>query len=386
MEFPALNLLFAPCFAFGPYWGRVLAMLGLLTIVYALIWIAVRVWRDFKGVRSFSFWFIACATFSSGWTGKFIPDLISVLLVLIAVVFKNTGKRPLASSLLATLGLLMKPTSIVVFGLLLIPIGAPRKNLRGKILWCVLPTLIAVLYYTLGLAWIRQFEDLPGLFATDFHPPLQSLVAFFSDYKDWFNMLQYRSFFALGFPLVVGACIYALIKKSAHSKTLLALWGIGLLQYITIAALDGAHAFMHDYYFMGLAPTSALILGVLFSEVAPFVGAASDFMRGFFLVCILIPTIELSTMDLRTLYKAEYASDLHHPSSCFALKSRHPEIPWNQGAAFRSPREEYPAIGLCFGERENSATSPYGFFWKTDPLPSACHVIDTESDLVLVQC
>jgi hypothetical protein len=99
-----------------------------------------------------------------------------------------------------------------------------------------------------------------------------------------------------------------------------------------------------------------------------------------------VPTLELSSMDLRSLYKPALKTERELARSCESLKSRHPEMPWNSGTMFRSSAEEYPMLGLCFGEREGSQIAPFGFFWNQKPLPSECQTVDSEGLVLLAKC
>lgn len=386
MEFPALNGLFAPAFALGPYAGRVVSMLGVLTLVHGLIFLNWRVWKKegrSLGVDSFGFWLMAVATFSSGWTGKFIPDVVSVLLVLLAVGLSWSRTAAVRSGGLGTLGILMKPTSTVVLALYL---AHPRllKRARANFAWATVSVALGELYYTAGLSWVRQYQDGPGLFAVGFRPFLGSLRAFFADVPDWTNMWMYRPFFSLGLVVVLPLSGLALLLRLPGYRQYLALWGVLLLQYVLIAGLAGPHGFMHDYYFLPLAPTSALLLGWLLTR--SWGPKLAVFVRGLVFVGILSPTVELSTMDLRALYKPAQRELLGMASECMRLKARHPEAPWGMGGVFRSTDEPYPELGLCFGEREGSLTAPFGIFWKGRPLPAGCTVSDSEGLVAFGPC
>ena len=361
-------------------------MLGLLALVHSLIYINYRVWKNTRpsiGVESFAFVFIAVASFSSGWTGKFIPDLISVLLVLLGVGLSWQKPRYVLSFATVVLGLLMKPTSIVVLFLLLAhpefweqKLKLARKNAP----WVLAATATAALYYTKGLNLIAAHQEGPGLFWLEHQPPLQALKEFFSDVHDWINMWMYRPFFSMGSYLILPLSAFALITRRPRYRRFAALWGVLILQYIVIAALAGKHGFVHDYYFLGLAPTCALILGWLIEQKFP------PYIPALIFLGILIPTIELSSMDLRALYKPAYRNERELPRACEQIRAHHPEAPWGRGDVFRSTREPFPALGLCFGEREGSDSARYGFFWNSSSLPQGCTPLETTAMVTFADC
>jgi hypothetical protein len=376
MEFPLLNVFFAPCFALGPFWGKTLAMLGLLILVQGLIFINARVWKQ-EGLL-----FIAVASFSSGWTGKFIPDLVSVLLVLLAVGLgwseALSKKRQMGCAVLATLGLLMKPTSVVVMILFLAHPKEARKRILSNFSWGLCAVLVAILYYTKGLQFIRLYQEGPALFDVEMRPFAQSVIEFFSDVKNWTNMWLYRAFFSLGAVLILPLAVRAIYQKTEGYRDFLKLWMVFVIQYVLIAGLDGTHGFVHDYYFLPLAPTSALILWWLIIR-------EKAWIRAIIFAGLLIPTLELSSMDLKYLYKNEFRKQIFISKACSDLKSEHPEVPWSSGQVFLSPREEYPTLELCFGERGGGKLGRYGFFW-TDSLPVGCKLLGQRESIALVDC
>lgn len=383
MEFPVLNLVSAPLFALGPFWGRVLSMLVVLLIVHGLIFLNFKVWKK-SAMDSFGFFLMAIATFSSGWTGKFIPDFISVLLVLLGVGWSWTKTSPIKSCLSCGLGILMKPTSIVVMALYLAHPKAwarTKENVIWKnLIWGGVAVVICLAYYTWGVKWIGQYQDGRGFYAIEFRPFFSSLLGFFSDVKNWTNMWMYRPFFSLGVLAILPLSFIAVVQRRRGYHQFLALWAVLIVQYIFIAGLIGPAGFGHDYYFLGLAPTSALIMWWVLSQKWPKWVPIAIFIG------ILSPTVELSLMDLRALYKPSWRSQLLLSNECNLIKSKHPEASWGSGSVFRSSAEEYPSLGMCFGERQGSNTAPYGFFWKSDPLPSSCKVIETTEMISFVHC
>ncbi|RZA05988.1 MAG: hypothetical protein EOP11_11465, partial [Proteobacteria bacterium] len=88
MEFPLLNLLTAPAFAAGPYYGKALAILLHLGLCLGLTLANAWIWRGIKVGRaraSTAMLLLPLLSFSANYYGRFMPDYLSMLLVLSAV-------------------------------------------------------------------------------------------------------------------------------------------------------------------------------------------------------------------------------------------------------------------------------------------------------------
>jgi hypothetical protein len=378
MEFPLLNLLGAPFFAFGPYWGRSLAVLVVNALALTATLAHARVWKG-ERLAGIPAWpvmlLLPVYSFSLTWSSKFMPDYLSVLLVGMALGL--SWRRPGASFLLGALGLLMKPTSIVVYALAL---GVQDRSARWRkaCLPIAASIAIAALYYTLGMRGLRAFQDTPSLFAVEMRPLWQSLAEYWTQPELILNLLFYRPIFPAGlfFAIALGAWKSIRERQMEFSP----LWAIVALQWLAISALDGPHSFIHAYYYLGLAPTFALLLGDLWLR------HPQKWVRAIWVVGCLVPLIEFCFMDLKTLYKRPIDPYWQLDRQCETLKARHPEWPWRQGAVFRTADEPYPTLGLCFGERQGSARSRYGFFWKSSKLPAGCEATDSTENIQLAEC
>jgi hypothetical protein len=403
MEFPLLNLMGAPFFVFGPFLGKVLALLFLVILNFALTWLCYKVWRD-KEILGHkvgpAFLLLPVVGISSTFVTKFMPDYLAMILALLGVgllwerpasdlqsVGRKTWIQALAASLLIMLGMLVKPTAVTVLVLLFMHEGTMFERSK-RILWTMVPLIIVALYYTVGLKWIASLQDTSGLYAVEPRPPLASVIDFFSQPKPLFKLI-FEDLLFVGSPVLL-LCSLPLLE-SASRKALYWLLGAIFLQLIAIAALDGSHSYVHSYYHIGTAPVVVLSLMFVLRGVT-FIQEPMRLRRMKIAVVALFALGSASLMyqnlffELRSL-SARRASRFIWHSEVEALKSGNPDLPWGQGYVFRASRKlAYPNLGILFGEREGSSTSEFGFF-LIDEVPSeGCRVIDQSQNVALVRC
>lgn len=361
MEFPLLNLIFAPAFAFGPYWGKVIASVGLILLVFGLCWklSRSRVWF------APGFLLLPTLSYSADYIDKFMPDVLAMLFVAWGSIRLVQKHRP-AGLTWISLGLLMKPTVIVGLAILF-AFGHFRRNFWKNALMLLIPIGLTALYYTAGMKFIDGFRvNTPNLFAVEFRSPLRSLIEVFSNFDFIFHQFRDRMFLSFGILLMLVSL----------RKTVLAGLALLTVQFSTIALLDGNHMAIHDYYLAGLAPMAVAVFFLILRR-------NRSWLKTLALVVVSAHALELSIQYLSPSRITVFFNDR---SACQALKSRNPTFPWNRAQVFRSPAEPYPAFGLCFGEREGSAVSTYGFYGVDSVLPKGCKEIDREGPYCLVQC
>jgi hypothetical protein len=393
MEFPLLNLIGAPFFALGATSGRNVAMLFVFSLYFVLTLLCVRTWQGKKVLNSEAdraFLLLPLIGISSTFIAKFMPDYLSMILVLWGVgLIWNDKVRPArmaASLVLMTLGLLVKPTAVTVFLLLLMrDVNWISKFTRS--LWVIPSLLLAGLYYTVGLKWIASLQDTPGLFAVQARAPLDSVVEFFAEPKQVLRFLM-KDLGIGGLPVIYG-CVLWLCSAEARKQLLL----LGLafaLQIIAIAALDGSHSFIHSYYHIGTSPLIALGFWLALTELKHNAEATKvigkRIMIGVLMLAAGAQIFDTMFFELRSL-----SSKREHkyvwPNEIDTLKARNPDFPWGRGYTFRASRAlAYPNLGILFGEREGSSTAEYGFYLKTDPPPAGCSVVDDSKSVALVHC
>ena len=381
MEFPLLNILAAPLFSFGPALGTGLARVFIMSSNIALLLINYQIWRSLRTPPSHaaSSWLLMpLMGLGLVYFPRFIPDVFAMLLVLAALGFMLREKIPRSAALWLSLGLLIKPTSIIVLVLLFLD---PKPWQR---LWRTLPyygpaILLTAGYYLKINTWI---QDLAGggisLYRVDPQPPLQALREFFAAKKAIWNLFLQGLGFWGALPLLL------LLSFHPSVRPLLKLWLILLLQLLVIAALDGAHAFLHQYYFIGMMPTVCLLVGAIGCDL-PRAGRAA-LARPLLMILGSGSAISAMAYELRPLWVPTQAERFLDFQQCQSLKQQLQDWPWQTGYIFRSADRPYPLVGLCFGERIGSTRAKYGLYLKTDQKPADCHIVAQTEQLVGVQC
>ncbi|MDA8793269.1 hypothetical protein N9N67_08485 [Bacteriovoracaceae bacterium] len=383
MEFPLLNLILSPFFIIfdNHFWGMYLSR-------FALFFLSVFIWRqiylklkekEFLGVPvGLSLKVMLIATLLAQYLVKFIPDVFSFLLCLWGFAFllgekKINKKLFLKSNLLITLGLLIKPTSIIVFVPLLVPVTLKKIILYSKVFF--LPIAMTLVYYLKGSSYLLSLSDFEPLFKTKFRSPVRNLVTFFEDFSSFIEFFSQNLFFPFCLLFFVG--FYGLFQKrldKSKIKSLLTLFSILLFQIFFIILIDGSHALRHHYYFLGTSFIAAIILTFLIQH-------SSNMFSYVILGSLFIWGLEKNIYSLKPLFKQ------NHWKECSTLIESHPSIfSFKKQKIFSNFEEKYPHLGLCFGIRSNALKSEYFLSKKVETLPPECETIDQTEQLVISKC
>ncbi len=384
MEFPLMNLLYAPAFALPIEGARVVAMLAHVAACTALtVWHAW-LWRGKKiagAPADLAAMLLPIVGVSTMFIFRFMPDYLAFILISSAIALSWEKPRPIPSTLLAGLALLIKPPVIVAAALLL-ALPRERRSIRalaGHALWLAPAVIAALLYFKPGLAFIKSVSDYPPYFYTDLRNPLFSLATALAR-PDMMLALLNKDIFAPPFALVAVAhfAFWESFRVKANWQGSI-LWLVLALQILGVAALDGTHGFIHAYYYVGTSMTAALIFADLIARSGP---------RSWFPVLVYLPLVAFHVE--RALYETRPITGWIDGNGwyrqCQELKARNAEFPWDRGYRFRSEVTQYPELGICFGEIQNATRGDYGFFRIHEPLQEGCRVEDQTRDLKLVIC
>jgi hypothetical protein len=242
--------------------------------------------------------------------------------------------------------------------------------------------LITLAYYTLGLDFIRQYQDGRNLFAVHIRNPLASVIDVLSQPQKLFVLLASKLFFAPGIFSIL--LVFKFVTRE-YKKLLLGLLSILLVQMLAIFALDGSHAFIHYYYYIACSPVLAMLIFAMGKAV---LDSPSRWKNSILKIMLLLATVKYFDQlqfELRTMVP-HFRERYIQVQDCQTLKHRHPEVPWSQGYVFRSSNQLFPEAGICFFEREGSPTSKFGLFASKEELPNTCHRLDGEGTAVLATC
>lgn len=413
MEFPLVNFIISPAFIFGAYWGKVIANLLILFINYILILVNYRLLKNVSicGVSAgLAVLLLPNFSFTGIWTTRVMPDVISMLLTLTAVSLSWTKNRPYLSFIFVSLGLLIKPTSIVVLLLNLLKQNGFIKTLQSKIarqdlVWSVSGIVVALLYYFAVNRYIGTFE-VHNHFNVEMKTPLGQLGSFFASnnqqgleylfsirllcppYVSWLipgiGQIELMLMPYLGlFILVLGMILFLIAKWYIIAWRALLIF---IVQLLIIAALDGEHSFVHFYYYVGTTFAFTLV----------FIGYLTNiwkWYRPLLFMVLLLQFTDIINFEVGDYFSRHFQwspqSRVAFYDECNILKRSHPDFPWGKGYVFNGPatdNQQAADLGICFGERERLQDADYGFYYKWDDTPASCVVVDSTEHINLVKC
>ncbi|MFN8770257.1 MAG: hypothetical protein ACK5Z5_05435 [Neisseriaceae bacterium] len=413
MEFPLVNFIISPAFVFGPYWGKVIANLMILFINYGLVLFNYRLLRNIKicSVNAgLAVLLLPNFSFTAIWTTRVMPDVISMLLTLTAVSLSWNKERPVLSFIFASLGLLVKPTSIVVLLLNLLKQNTFIKTLKTKsiiydLMWGIGSVIVALTYYFIVIRYIGTFE-VHNHFNVAIKNPIEQLESFFGsddpmslDYLFSVRLLcpPYIAWLIPGvisiqmmlmpylglFILLFGAFLFLICYRYIIAWRAIVIF---VVQLLMIAALDGEHSFVHFYYYVGTTFAFAIV----------FIGYLTNiwkWCKPFLILILLLQFADIINFEIGDYFTGHFQwnpqSRVAFYNECSALKKSHPELPWHSGYVFNGPQldnEQAAGLGICFGERERLHGANYGFYYKWDQMPENCYVIDNTEHINLAVC
>lgn len=389
MEFPILNILIAPSFALGHHTGMWISRISLL-MVHILLWGgALYCWKGKKIAgqnASQAFFLIPAIGLGQLYFTKFIPDFSANCLALIALGLSWNTSKYLRSFILSSLALLSKPTAGITLFLLLLHPGS-NKDIYRILKWMVPAIAIGVFYYTFGIKYIDQhFADTPTLFKLAPLNPINGLLEVLQKPLLTFNLIGNEFLFPGSLFTLIALYLVFLSRKSHQNQPIRKILLILILQVVAIAMLDGEHSIGHTYYYLGCMPTLTLVITSIMSlsrkNMRP---KTQKILYTVFCLLWIGHSLERTLQDTSNYFSFLSRKRLT-TSECHRLADQNPNLPWNQGYPFRSDFQIFPELGLCFGERQNSLSSEYGFYHTDSSVPAECDIIDQTPRLKLVQC
>jgi len=332
MEFPLLNLLIAPWFSLGHYWGFSASFMFVMCLNFGAFWWHYLEWNKVSKKMGDTALLMGMFGISSMFMMRVMPDFLSMILVSISCAYSFQKKSRLASFGLLSIGLLMKPTSAIALAVMFLKDF--KLSIRRDFLWVILGLIVAGVYYTKGLEFLTSVADSIGYFKVEPVSPLIGLKNFVLHIEK-LPTLIFKSFFSrfVMIPILIGAIIR--LKKSF----ILILFLISI-QCLTIFALDEHHAYTHEYYFMG----STFLISFLVIEIME---GANEKIIIAIISLMTIFTFERGFYRLKPIWKNSLRSNARD------IINQLPEI-LNQ-RAIKTRHSNPPEIGLLFGKFQGSS-------------------------------
>ncbi|MBX9704524.1 MAG: hypothetical protein K2X39_10260 [Silvanigrellaceae bacterium] len=367
MEFPILNIITAPFFYFGSYYGKVLAHLFFVCIHFLLTYFNAQIWRD-KFILGYNAYIpmllLPLVSFGAIFVSFVMPDYSSYLFALIAIGLSWEKPKLFLTSMLLTLALLLKPTSVIVLSLLILH---PQWFIvwRVYLLPCLLAICVTLFYYTFVKNFIINYQDANPRFDTNIYSIFDALKNTFAQPFRILDLFDTHAFFPLGFIPLLILSLFISVKDKEYK--IITVWLLVLLQFIFIVAVKGEKTLHHSYYLIGMSHYFSLLF---------FICLKKQRFKPLLILFIMLwcgRFFEFSYMNIKGIMgiKQEIRTTIY--SECLALKKEHPEVPWQKGEVFYSSGpHSFPALGLCFGEREGMLARGFGFGFVEDNLPSKC--------------
>lgn len=380
MEFPLLNILVAPIFALPHPQSIFAAYFALWCLHLLLIVLNLKVWGKATILdvpARLVVLLFPIFSFMTPYFNKFLPDVTANLLVLLAVGLSWRECRWLRSFFCLALGLLIKPTAILGLSLLLVE-RQRWRSLWRDLLWVLPAGIITLVYYTAGMDAIRGLGE-NTLYNVQPKNLLLGWSTFFANIPRFFAFMNFHAFMAYGviiyFFMRGRQNISGFWREDRH------LWLLLALMILFIAGIDGDHALVHSYYFMG----ATAVCGLLWLRAWRDAYHAPVRWLGILMgLMVLGRAIEATGSDLPWLNGRE--TSLPMLLECDAIKDQTPQIPWGTGMVFRSDFESYPALGLCFGERQHGRSGEWGFFYRDTKLPVECQPVARGEHVLVAHC
>lgn len=379
-ELPIINILLSPLYYFGENIGQTLVFLFLLVINIQLFYWNAKQWKDqsFLGFEiGHSFLLIPIFSFTGVYFGKFMPDTLSVLLVLTSVTLINqklNNKNLFLSTILGSIGLLLKPTSLLVYSLCF------QKKIATKFKSYIAPALsilLTIFYYKIITPKILSFTHEASLFSVTTKTLDVAIKQIIEKAAHFIDIFLKNSMG--GWIIIIYFIILISLKNKDVFKRHAKLWTLVIAQLVFIHLLTGDHPFWHNYYYLGIS----LFLCIGYYDLINLSNKASRYLL---IAGIAVPMVLRISYDIKPLLKPNKKVAWNISTQCHDLKKKNPDFPWERGYHFRSDKESFPVLGTCFGEIQNAKQTQFGFYKKETKIPADCQTVDQSKDLVLIKC
>ena len=270
-EFPIMNyLVFGLYKLFGVDWWQA-RLLNLVVSSLGCLFFYKTIFQFIKKETAFPATLILLASLWFSHSRKFMPDVFSTALVLIAIYFglsflyKKKNWHLILYFIFIMFGLLSKLPAFIMTGLLVPVMFETSVSTKRKLLFIVISisALIPALWWY--FYWAPKLTADFGFFyffmGSDMHTSLGFLIS------EWQTVLKNFYFDAIGyvgFVFYLIGVIYLIIKK--ERKLLFVFIGTFVLQLIVMIK-SGESFIKHSYYMIPFIPVMALFAGYFISLI-----------------------------------------------------------------------------------------------------------------------
>ena len=271
-EFPLLNVVGGGGFLIssnpwiGVFFTSLLVLLLNLYAAYFCLPKLLKAWKvEVNAVFCLLFW-LAGGTLASQ-VSTIMPEGIAFPLVIVGIVqfleFKRKFRRFALGVVLCSLGIAAKPTVVIALGavaVLPLLLNEYRAQWKKILLGCVLSVLFPAWWYTVHARHILSFAQGPQIFALAGFNPFTKLNEV--GWNGLFSLLR-REPYQGQLPMFVGwfFIIAGLLLGEWIPVTLY------LLSLVAATSLDGAHIYVHGYYFIGTCVFAMILMARVLGAV-----------------------------------------------------------------------------------------------------------------------
>jgi hypothetical protein len=189
-----------------------------------------------------------------------MPEGIALPLVVAGIVqfleSRNSYFKLAMGVLLCSLGIAAKPTVVIALGAVMaLPFAVQEQRVQWKrlLLGCLLSVAFPAWWYTLHAKHILSFAQGPQIFALAGFNPVAKLREV--GFDGLFSLLR-REPYQGQLPMFVGW--YFVAAGVAFGQWILV--ALYLLALVAATSLDGAHIYVHGYYFIGACVFSIILM------------------------------------------------------------------------------------------------------------------------------
>lgn len=369
MEFPFINILLSPFFALSANYKIEIVYIAYCLITLLIYWISIKSWKGIK-VYSIDMELVMVLTpvlsIMPMHFYKVVPDVWSFYIVMIGIGLSWNNQKKIIAVTLVSLGLLIKPITACTYAIYLM---RDLKELHKKV-FMFIPVVIALLYYTKGIAFINQYSDIDT-----FSIGVKSVSQNFLYIKEyWPGLLKsLNDMIIIRFGIILALILF--FSKLKKDELTIRVFLILLLQVSFIWMVAGTAMVRHKYYIISCVPIVTLLFVHLIKN-------SNKYFIYIFILLVIVRNLEVSISESKPIYSNKKQM-WRISQDCKKIRK---ELDSLKITRIRTNREIYPMLGLCSYRISNSVESEYGVYYNEAEIPEECRIINKYKELSLSKC